>query len=311
MKDIIKPVERAVIAKELNEDVFVRKTNFGDNEIFIINAFNAPETLAEIGRLREYTFRKAGGGTGKEIDIDEFDTCENGYEQLIVWNPIDKEIVGGYRFIKCDNISFNEHGLPNIATTELFSFSEKFRKQYLPVTIELGRSFVQPQYQPSINSRKGFFSLDNLWDGLGALVIDNPYIRYFFGKVTMYPHVEVVVRDLILYFLEVYFPDKDDLVTPLYPLEITTSRDELKQVITGNNYQNDLKQLSRTLRNRFNENIPPLVNAYMNLSSTMKNFGTAVNPGFGNVHETGILVCIDDIYETKKKRHLSTYTSKH
>jgi hypothetical protein len=307
MKRIISRIDRSLIENELTKELFVRKTNYGENEIYILNSRNAPYTMQEIGRLREFTFRHAGGGTGKSIDIDEFDTSEHSYEQLIVWNPIVKEIIGGYRFINCRNVNFDSNGLPHIATSELFNFSEKFLTSYLPYTIELGRSFVQPEYQPMVNSRKGFFSLDNLWDGLGALVIDNPDVKYFFGKVTMYPHFNLKARDLILFFLSKYFPDKENLVSPIIPLGIETDLKELEKVFSGGSYEADNRILTHTLRNNYNENIPPLVNAYMNLTSTMRNFGTAINPGFGSVQETGILVTIGDIYESKKERHLASY----
>lgn len=306
MENIIQPVEKSLLEKELSDQFFFRKTNYGNNKIYIVNAHNAPNVMREIGRLREITFREAGGGTGKSVDIDEYDTCENPYEQMIVWNPKDMEIVGGYRYIQCGKARFDQDGVPFIATTELFNFSLRFLTEFLPYTIELGRSFVQPVYQPTINSRKGMFSLDNLWDGLGALVIESPGIRYFFGKVTMYPHFNQQARDIIMYFLFKYFPDKDNLVTPITPLEIKTEIRELELLFNGGNYSADYKMLIQTLR-ELNENIPPLVNAYMNLTSTMRNFGTAINPGFGNVQETGILVTVGDIYESKKERHVASY----
>ena len=307
MENIIPPIDRAILERELSDELFVRKTNFGDNKIYVLNAHNAPNVMQEIGRLRELTFRRAGGGTGKAVDIDEFDDIEKPYQQLIVWDPSVKEIIGGYRYIHGKNAHFDENGIPFIATTELFRFSERFLTEFIPYTIELGRSFVQPDYQPMVNSRKGLFSLDNLWDGLGALIYDNPDIHYFFGKVTMYPHFSQPARDIILYFLHKYFPDKDDLVKPIIPLEIETDYDELERIFNGGNYGADYKLLIQTLRNNFNENIPPLVNAYMNLTSTMRNFGTAINPGFGSVQETGILVTIKDIYDSKKERHLNSY----
>jgi len=306
MENIIQPVEKSLLEKELSDQFFFRKTNYGNNKIYIVNAHNAPNVMREIGRLREITFREAGGGTGKSVDIDEYDTCENPYEQMIVWNPKDMEIVGGYRYIQCGKARFDQDGVPFIATTELFNFSLRFLTEFLPYTIELGRSFVQPNYQPTVNSRKGMFSLDNLWDGLGALVIESPGIRYFFGKVTMYPHFNQQARDIIMYFLFKYFPDKDNLVTPITPLEIKTEIRELELLFNGGNYSTDYKMLIQTLR-ELNENIPPLVNAYMNLTSTMRNFGTAINPGFGNVQETGILVTVGDIYESKKERHVASY----
>ncbi|MDX5320484.1 MAG: GNAT family N-acetyltransferase [Bacteroidota bacterium] len=308
MQPIIAPVEKALLRAELNAERFVRKANFGINEIYILNAHNSPNVLREIGRLREIAFRGAGGGTGKELDLDDFDTCEHCYEQLIVWDPEQEAIVGGYRFIKCDQ-SVNEKGEVELATAELFHFSPKFIQEYLPYTIELGRSFVQPEYQPSAGNRKGLFSLDNLWDGLGALVIDNPEIQHFFGKITMYPTFHAQSRDLIHYFMNHYFPDKERLVYPIESLGYKTDISAFEGMFDGLDYKEGHKELNQFVRKN-GENIPPLVNAYMNLSLTMKNFGTAINHHFGEVEETGILVSIADIYESKKERHVASYTPK-
>jgi hypothetical protein len=305
MQPVIPPVDRLLIEQELNADTFIRHTNNGDNLLYIVNIHNAPNTLREIGRLREVTFRAVGGGTGLDCDLDELDTCENCYEQLIVWNPADREIVGGYRLIRCEKAR-NAEGNYHLATMELFSFSKKFEDEYLPLTIELGRSFVQPAYQPSASNRKGLFSLDNLWDGLGALIIDNPDIKYFFGKVTTYRHFNVTARDYILQFMDHYFPDPDNLVWPHHPVERKTPVAQLEAELAGQNYKDGHRILNQHVRN-LGENIPPLVNAYMNLSGTMRNFGTAINDEFGDVDETGILVTIADIYDSKKERHVSSY----
>jgi hypothetical protein len=305
MQPVISPVSRELLEKELNENTFVRDVNNGDNKIYIVNQHNSPNTLIEIGRLREVTFRAAGGGTGKETDLDHFDTCDNCYEQLIVWNPEDREIVGGYRFIRCVD-SKTADGNYSLATTELFTFSERFKKDFLDVTIELGRSFVQPAYQPSVSNRKGLFSLDNLWDGLGALVMDHPDMKYFFGKVTMYRHFNVEARDYILHFMNHYFPDHDALVTPIHPVDIKTDVSKFENELGNLSYKDGHRILNQLVRS-LGENIPPLVNSYMNLSATMRTFGTAVNNEFGDVDETGIMVTIPDIYPTKKERHIITY----
>lgn len=306
MKEIIAPVDKALLEKELTQAKFVRYTNNGNNRIYIVTAHDSPQVIREIGRLREITFRRGGGGTGEELDLDDLDLQENPYRQLIVWDPIDMEIIGGYRFLHCGHADRDERGIPRIATARLFDFSKRFLEEFIPTTIELGRSFVQPDYQPMVNSRKGLFSLDNLWDGLGALVVDNPDIKYFFGKVTMYPHFNKEARDIILYFLFKYFPDKDDLVKPTLPLKIETDFNKLENLFNGGNYGSDYKRLMQAFR-QLDEHIPPLINAYMNLTSTMRTFGTSVNAEFGNVQETGILVTIGDIYDNKKERHLMTY----
>lgn len=308
MKDIIAPIEKKILLSELNEDRYVRHTNNGSNIIYIITHNDSPNVMREIGRLREVTFREAGGGTGKEIDMDDFDVSKNPYKQLIVWNPEEKEIVGGYRFIRCDE-AITPTGEINLATTELFSFSEKLKQHYLPYTIELGRSFVQPKFQPSSENRKGLFSLDNLWDGLGALITDNADIKYLFGKVTMYTDFNLLARDRILTFMAYYFPDEEKLVWPHNPVTIKNDMTAFVKLLQGKDYKDGHKLLNQQVR-ALGENIPPLINSYMNLSATMKTFGTAINTHFGEVEETGILVTIDDIYSTKKERHVSSYLKK-
>jgi hypothetical protein len=305
MKEIIAPVEKNLLVSELTQDKLMRKANNGNNFIYVITHQDSPYLMREIGRLRELTFRAAGGGTGKETDIDEFDVSDTPYKQLIVWNPFELEIVGGYRYICCSE-AIDSTGEINLATSELMEFSETFRKNYLPFTIELGRSFIQPRFQPSSSNRKGLFSLDNLWDGLGALTVDHPGIRYLYGKVTMYTHYNVMARDLILTFLNHYFPDKDKLVWPKHPIFVQNDVGAFIQSLSGLGYKDGHRLLNTQVR-ALGENIPPLINSYMNLSATMRTFGTAINTHFGEVEETGILVTIADIYPTKKERHISSY----
>lgn len=305
-KDIIAPVPVEAIMDELTQDKFFRKTNNAGNEIYILSAHDSPNIMREIGRLREISFRDSGGGTGLDCDIDDFDTRkENYFHQLVVWNPTDKAIVGGYRFLLCDGLPLDEKGQVDTPTSELFCYSDQFVKSYLPFTLELGRSFVQPNYQPSKTLSKGLYSLDNLWDGLGSLLDIYPEAKYYFGKVTMYPHLERISRDMILFFMRKHFPDKEHLVwvKPELDLPILTDREWLESVFNGESYRDDYKILVKQVRER-GAAVPPLVNAYMNLSPTLRSFGTALNPGFGKVEETGILITISDMFEEKVKRHL-------
>ncbi len=309
MKEIAAPLPKKAIIAELTPDKLLRKTNKGSNEIYVITHHNSPNIMHEIGRLREITFRDAGGGTGKDLDIDKYDTQENCYKQLIVWNPDEQEILGGYRYMLGREMSFDENGEVQIATGRLFHFTEKFKTEYLPYTLELGRSFVQPEYQSSKAGAKALFALDNLWDGLGALTIEYPEMKYFMGKVTMYTHFNVEARNHILYFYQKYFSDKENLIYPKQPLEVNMNKEAMQATFCGGNYANDYKILVREVRAR-GENIPPLVNAYMNLSPSMKTFGTILNEHFGNVEETGIIVTIKDIYDAKHDRHIKTYIKK-
>jgi len=301
-KNIIPPVAIELIEQELNEKTFVRRTNKVDNEIYIVNYHNSPNVVREIGRLRELTFSLAGGGTGNELDLDELDVSENCYDQLIVYDRAAKIIASGYRFMDCSKVLNGDSDDIAISTRHYFNFSKKFIRQYLPYTIELGRSWVHPDYQ-SGKSRKGLFALDNLWDGLGAIVLNHPKMKYFFGKVTMYSTYNVEARNALLYFINAYFPDIENLVTPIHPISVDADPKEIRELIRNKDFNEGLKALNQYLKIH-GETIPPLINIYMKLSPTMKSFGTALNPDFGGVEETGILVTIADIYEEKKERHL-------
>lgn len=306
MEEIIAPVDKALLKAELTEDKRLRMTNRSHNQIYIVTAQDAPNTMREIGRLREIAFRAAGGGTGMSMDIDEYDTMENPYKQLIVWNPEAEEILGGYRYILGTDVRFDEKGAPILATSHMFHFSEKFLKEYLPTTIELGRSFVTLEYQSTRADSKGLFALDNLWDGLGALTVVMPNVKYFFGKVTMYPSYHRLSRDMILYFLHKHFADKEGLVVPIEPLHLDTDEKQLAALFCKDSFKDDYKILNTEIR-KVGYNIPPLVNAYMSLSPTMRMFGTAINYEFGDVEETGILIAVDEILAEKRIRHIRSF----
>ncbi|MBQ6871518.1 MAG: GNAT family N-acetyltransferase [Bacteroidales bacterium] len=304
MEAVIQPVDRDLILKELTPDKFIRETRKGGNYLFEVTAADSPMTMQEIGRLREISFRLGGGGTGKHIDIDSFDTDpKSPYKQLIVWDPKDQEIIGGYRYIKCGGLETEK-----MATGELFSFSEDFKRDYLPFTIELGRSFIQPNYQSTNLKRKSLYSLDNLWDGLGALVVKYSNVKYFFGKVTMYPSYNPSARNMLLHFLHKYFFDPEKLVQPITPLACDKDNPYFAELFKDLDYKEGYKILQKELKN-FGEHIPPLINSYMNLSSSMKMFGTAINSEFGQVEESGILVNIQDIYPEKIERYVGPLRS--
>ena len=308
--DIIPPVPLDDLLAELTPEKRLRMTNRSKNEIYIVTWQDSPNVVREIGRLREIAFRAAGGGTGQPLDLDEFDTCENPYKQLVVWDPENKEILGGYRYKVGREVEFDAAGQPILDTSHMFHFSEKFIKDYLPYTVELGRSFVTLEYQSTRRGTKGLFALDNLWDGLGALIIIEPECRYFFGKFTMYPSYDRLSRDMILYFLRKHFPDPDRLILPMCPLQLDHPEEELAKIFTEEEFRADYKILSARVRER-GLSIPPLVNAYMNLSPTMRLFGTAINDGFGDVEETGILIAFDEILEEKRIRHMESFVREH
>ncbi len=297
METIIAPIAREELLKELTPERKMRDTKKADNEIYIFRAGRCPNLMREVGRLREEAFRTAGGGTGLEVDIDEEDLAPDGYCQLIVWDPQAQEIVGGYRFIVCTS-SEPRH----LSTEHYFRFGERFRKRFLPYTIELGRSFVQPAYQARRNP-KSLYALDNLWDGLGALIVMNPKVKYLFGKVTMYTSYLREARNLLFKFMHCYFGDQDRLMEGIHPISMPLNAPDYEGIFSGENYQEEHRTLNMRLR-EMGESIPPLINAYMNLSPSMRLFDTVSNPDFGDVEETGILITIKDIYPEKRLRYV-------
>ena len=306
MEPIIAPISIDLIKAELTPCKKLRDTNKSHNEIYVVNHHDSPNIMKEIGRLREEAFRDSGGGSGLSMDIDEFDTMEKPYEQLIVWDPEAEKILGGYRYILGHDIKIDENGQPLLATSHMFTFSEKFVKEYLPYTIELGRSFVSPEYQSSKAGTKALFALDNLWDGLGALAIVHPDMKYFFGKMTMYPDYNRQARDLIQHFLFKHFKDEENLVTPVDPIVIETPASYMDSILTEDEFKDDYKLLNAEVR-RLGVNIPPLVNSYMSLSPTMKMFGGGINHEFSEAEETCILINFDEIHEAKRERHINSF----
>lgn len=307
MKPVIEAVDRQLIKQELNEKRFLRPTNKANNEIYVLTSHDSPHTMREIGRLRELSFRSGGGGTGNEIDVDDYDFLEKPFKQLIVWDPQAEEIIGGYRFLLGQDVEMDEKGQPKFVMSHLFHMSEKFINEFLPYTIELGRAFVQPVYQTSKMGMKSLFALDNLWDGLGALIHSTKSAKYFIGKVTIYNSYPLLAREMIYEYMYRYFPDPDALISPKHPIAVSPEHHALaKTVFSGTDRADDYKALQKAVRS-VDETIPPLYNAYIGLTDTMRFFGVALDNDFGAVYEAGILVTMNDLLDSKRKRYIDPY----
>ena len=301
METIIDAVDIKLVKAELTPDKKLCDTNKAGNEIYVFDSFNAPNLMREVGRLREISFRAEGSSSGLSMDIDEFDTMEQPYKQIIVWDPDAEAIIGGYRYILGPDVRI-EDGQPVLATSHMFRFSERFVNEYLPHTMELGRSFVTPDYQSSKAGAKALFALDNLWDGITAVVMSHPNIMYLFGKMTMYPKYDQSARDLILHFLWKHFRDGELLVEPYEPVLPQVDGKLLDVILRADGFDADYKLLKDAVH-RLGTSIPPLVNSYMKTSPTMKMMGTAVNHEFSEAEETAILVCFNEMYAEKRDRH--------
>ncbi len=308
MKEIIAPVNPELIEKELAGERFLRHTNKADNRIYVVTAHDAPHTMREIGRLREMAFRQGGGGSGNEMDTDRFDFMDEPYRQLIVWNPDGREIIGGYRFIEGRDASLRPDGQPDIASEHIFRFSETFMHDYLPCTLELGRAFVQPKYQSIKGGIKSLFALDNLWDGIGALVAQRPHVKYLFGKVTIYSKTDPEARKAMIFYLNHFFRDRQGLLIPKKEETVTGTDTARLLSLMGadSSYKKGFTWLNSYVRER-GDCIPPLIHAYIELSPSMTTFGTVFDPDFGDIYDTGLMITLSDVYQIKKERYIETY----
>lgn len=306
MKEVIAPVSRQTLKQELNERLFLRPTNKGGNEIYDFHASEAPNVMREIGRIREIAFRRGGGGTGEPIDVDRFDMSEP-YRQLIVWDPDNEEIVGGYRYIFLRDAAWLDSGEPDIVSTHMFGYSEEFLNNYIDNTAELGRAFIHPLYHTRDMGIKSIVGLDNLWDGLGALVYNHPELKHMIGKVTIYPDYNTRARELLYVFLERYFSDSSGLLKLRHPITISPEAyEEADRLFEGDDKQSNYSRLKHAVREK-GALTPPLFNAYIGLSNTMQTFGTGINDEFGNIYDTGMMINVDDIFPEKTERYIQPY----
>lgn len=308
MNEIIDPVPVELLKAELTKSKKLEDTNRGHNELYVVTWQDSPNVVTEIGRLRELTFREAGGSTGNAVDLDEYDKMEKPYKQLIVWDPDNEAIVGGYRFFYGSDAVFDENGQPIMASSHQFRFSQKFIDEYLPHVLELGRNFVVPAYQSSKNGAKSIYAMDNLWDGLVAIIMKNPTLLYYFGKITLYPSYDHITKDLIYHFLWKHYGDKEELVRPWDDLALMPDSDPdlMNLIVNKEDLVEDYKLLKAAARMR-GVNVPPNVTAYISITSQMLMFGTAVNRLMHNIEDSCVLIPFDSIYHEKKSRHIGAY----
>ena len=306
MKPIIPPVDRELLKAELTPDSLLRNTNRAGNELYVVGP-ESKNVIREIGRLREIAFRNDGGGTGEPLDIDKFDTNPAyGYRQLVLWDPEAQEIIGGYRFCICDEAVFTRDGQPILTSSHMFEFSNRFLKEYLPYTLELGRSFVSLEYQSSKAGAKSLYALDNLFDGIAAIgILYKSKIKYFFGKATIYREYPTEAREMIMCFMKKYFGKNSRLIRIRKEVKVEHP-ERYNKLFKGLAFKDAYRVLKAEIQ-KMGVSIPPLVNTYMNLSPTMIFFGTGINDEFGDIYDSGILVTFEDMYPEKRQRHSDSF----
>lgn len=304
---IIDPIDVQLLKSELNDKTFLRRTSRGGNEIYIVNNENSPNVLREIGRLREVSFRAVGGGSGKECDLDHFDLEDKACFQLVLWNPDEDEIIGGYRFTRWKLASFHENGQPYVNTEHLFDFSQEFIDNYFPACVEMARAFVQPKYQSAQGGRKALFALDNLWDGIGGIVATDPSVKYLTGKVTIYSTSPEMSRKAMVYYLDKYLGDRNGWLKSKNPETWTAEQAAFfEEMFVGEDYKENYKILNNYVKS-LGDSIPPFIHLYINLSPTMRTFGTTFDPDFGDCYDTAMMITIADIYPDKYERYIESY----
>ena len=305
-EDIIKPLSREVLNSELKSAYYLRPTRIGNNEIYIFSAKECPNLMQEVGRLREITFRDVGAGFGTKVDIDHYDTEEYPCRQLIVWDPVNKEIIGGYRFNIFYDLKNKELKDIPLLNKSLYEVSDNFLLDYVPYLVELSRAFIQPMYQPKNVGRKAAFSLDNIWDGLGALVVKYPFLKYYFGRLTFFSSYNSTVRDSIFYFFQKHLRGEVSLLKAKEPLSMQTKDSYLKKMIKSSDENEDYKSL-QIIAKENGTIIPPLVKSYYNASSSLKVFEPVFDSYFASSYAAAIIVTIEDVYPSFVKRYIDPY----
>jgi hypothetical protein len=296
---VIDPISPTLLERDLTPDRLARRWNGLD--IYILKGLDVPHVLDEIGRIREIEFRREGGGTGRDKDVDTFDLGDVSYWQIVTWDPIEREIVSTYRYL-IGSEALQQKGPEAFATYELFDFSDEFICRYLPYTIELGRSVVNRQ------AKKKRLGLWAAWLGLGVIITEYPEMDYFFGKVTIPPSYPEDARDLLCNFWECVLPGQSHLVRPRAVVKVAGKGSGTSDFETNRNFETHYENLQERLKT-WGVTVPPLMNSYLGLTSNIETFGTVVNRHFGNAFETSILLPIRDIHPKRREQFIESYVT--
>lgn len=291
-KPIIPPVDKALLREEFARATEWPEASHGAIKLYCIDV-GFPAILREIGRLREIAFRSGGGGTGEVLDLDRFDTDPYyRFRQLVVWDSEEEAIAGGYRFVYGYDVHLNGQGQPDIPSAHIFRFSENFIRDGLPRTMELSRSFIAAQYQRKLDAaRKSIFILDCLFKGIciASRMGNTPDV---FGKVTFYPDYPADAFALLTAAMEKHCYGGED-IAPVQAYTVPPST-ETAQILTHDDFRSDFRALAATLLKR-GQYLPPILKSYINLTTTLKYYGSALNDEFGNVVEMGLRLHMPDL----------------
>ncbi|MEM9101288.1 MAG: GNAT family N-acyltransferase [Pseudomonadota bacterium] len=296
VRAVAHPQDRQELMQAINECEKLGETNDGKKILLFQYKSEQSVILKELGRLREYTFRFVGEGTGKRFDNDEFDYH---YDHLILWDDKDLEVVGAYRFGNTKTI-LDTKGPEGLYTSSLYSFSPQMNV-ILEKGLELGRSFVQPKYW-------GRRSLDYLWFGIGAYLRKNPDIRYLFGTVSISASYNTFAREMMTYFYQLHFPYKERVAVSSSPFTINTDNlENFKSLFKGESYSQDFKVLKEQL-SHLGYSVPTLYKQYSELTTQggVEFLEFSIDQDFNNCLDGLVLVDIDQLKPNKRSRYIAS-----
>ena len=295
-KNIIHPVDRKLLKAQLRKKDLIGLTN-DEKEIYFVDFISSPDVVKEISRLREITFRKVGEGTGNKADRDIYD---KNYKHLVLWDDDKLEIAGAYRIGFCREI-ISENGINGLYSSTLFNYSERLTNR-LDVSLELGRSFVQAKYW---NTN----ALSYLWQGLGAILLINPEIKFLFGGVSLSNSYLKEAKELIIYFYKKWFRADSNLAYAKNRFIISEKRnEELKNIFSSDDYKNEFKILKNMLK-VYGHSVPTLFKQYSELCEKggieFLDFG--IDADFQNCVDGLIMVEVDKIKYSKKEKYINNH----
>lgn len=291
--NIIHPIDKKILLEEIKKCETLYQTDDG-KKVIITDFLTTPNLITEIARLREITFRLVGEGTGNKKDTDKYDKY---YKHIILWDNNELEIIGSYR-IGIGKDIYEKYSIDGFYTSTLFSYSNEFL-EFLPYSVELGRSFIQKKYWNS-------FALEYLWRGMGCYFAKSQDIRYLFGVVSisnMYPDD---AKKLLVYYYKKWY-GKELGVNSNNPF-ILSEKDNhyLSEIFNSEDIKKDYLTLKQTLKN-YGVSIPTLYKNYVELCYKegvhFLNFG--IDEDFGNCIDGFIMLDLHYITEDKKKRYFT------
>ncbi len=284
MQSVAHPEDRRQLRQALRQSERLGTTRDG-MEIYCYRATEASPVMRELGRLREISFRAVGEGTGKRRDTDIYDTY---YEHILLWDDSQLELVGAYRLARCSALTAEQA----LYTQTLFKFSPEAAR-YLAEGVELGRSFVQPQYW-------GKAALDYLWQGVGAYLQRYPDVRYLFGPVSISNDIPAPARELLVDFYRKHFPAQSQWVSARLPYEA-----QAKGIFGGEDYTTEFALLKEKMA-EFGSAVPPLYKQYSELCDQggVQLAAYNIDPDFADCVDGLVMVDIQKMKPARRKRYL-------